>query len=174
MRFSIIRQGEHMQTEATLAPMPALRIMSRAFDVLPRYVHFAGLVFQPMEFNVIQAHGIPSRAYTVELEQHTRRGGYMQHDDVVMLTTVLPDEVNARFANKGRGIVTRVNGHQVKGLSHLHSLLYPEDASQRPPFTVIEFADADRPFVIDNAAADAANERISAGYHMEEHARLNP
>lgn len=62
----------------------------------------------------------------------------------------------------------------MKGLSHLHSLLYPDDESQRPPFTVIELADADRPLVIDNAAADAANERISSGYNMAEHARLNP
>ena len=78
-----------------------------------------------------------------------------------------------RIDDPGRRIVTKVNGEEVKGLAHLYSLLYPENGQSRPDFTVIEFADAARPMVIDNTTLDAANERISRSYGIPAPARLS-
>ena len=89
-----------------------------------------------------------------------------------MLTEVLPDEVNARFSHYGSRIVKKVNGQEVKGLSHLYSLLYPENEDQRPEYVVIELKDAARPFVVETAALKAAHARIVAGYNIPEPARL--
>ena len=61
---------------------------------------------------------------------------------------------------------------EVKGLAHLHSLLYPVEGTSRPEYTVIELSDAARPLVIDNAAVDAANERIAERYNIQASARL--
>jgi hypothetical protein len=80
--------------------------------------------------------------------------------------------VNVRLTNTGRNLVTRVNGVEVKGLAHLHSLLYPAEGEPRPDYTVIELADAPRPLVIDNAAVDAANGRIAERYNIPAAARL--
>ena len=52
------------------------------------------------------------------------------------------------------------------------SLLYPAEGTARPEYTVIELSDAVRPLVIDNAAVDAANERISERYNIQVPARL--
>lgn len=90
----------------------------------------------------------------------------------MLLTNVLPDEVNARMDDFGRRVVKKVNGVEVKGLSHLYELLYPEDKASRPAYTVIEIAGADRPLVFDNAAIDAANQRIGTKYNVPEPARL--
>ncbi len=172
--FELLRDGQPQQAEATLAPLPAGHITAQAYDEMPRYVVFGGLVFQPMQANVIGAHRLKAVEVMEELDNFTRRGGALAKQDVVLLTKVLPDEVNARFEDFGRRIVTRVNGVEVQGLSHLHELLcapLPE-GQQRPAYTVIELQNAPRPLVIDNAAIDAANARISARYNIPATARL--
>lgn len=171
LHFILLRHGQQVEAEATLDALPAGNIMAQAYDTLPRYVHFAGLVFQPLQFNVIVANKLQSLDFTVDLAQFMNRGGALEKEDLVVVTKVLRDEANARFTTYGRRLVTKVNGQEVKGLSHLYSLLYPEDG-KRPDFTVIEFADAPRPLVIDNASIDAANARIQASYNVPAPARL--
>ena len=163
LRFTILRDGSSREVEVTLMPLTSNRIMAQEYDAVPRYVQFGGLVFQPLQRNVIAAHSLSSTDFTVELDSFLRRGTSMDREDIVVLTKVLKDEVNARFNNYGRRIVTRVNGEEIRGLSHLYSLLYPEDG-QRPPYTIIEFAGGARPMVIDNAVIDPANARIHATY----------
>ncbi len=172
VHFTIFRGGEVMQTEATMAPLSSAKVLSRRFDEQPRYVVFGGLVFQPLNFNVVQEHQISSANVMVELDRFTRGGESAVKEDLVLLTRTLPDEVNARFKDTGRGIVTKVNGVEVKGLAHLQSLLYPADGQPRPEYTVIELADAGRPLVIDNATVDAANARISQRYNIPASYRL--
>ena len=172
IHFTILRDGQVMETEASLAPLPSIRVLSRRYDEEPRYVVYAGLVFQPLEFNVVQAHQVSSADVMVELDRFTRGGESCVKDDLVLLTRTLPDEVNVRLTNTGRNLVTRVNGVEVKGLAHLHSLLYPAEGEPRPDYTVIELADAPRPLVIDNAAVDAANGRIAERYNIPSAARL--
>ncbi len=171
--FTILREGQKLQPVAKLAPLPARNILANAYDVLPRYVVYAGLVFQPLQLNVIQAHRLNMTNFVVELDAFQRKGEALKKEDIVVVTKVLRDEVNARFSDFGKRIVKTVNGVEVQGLRHLHSLLYPAKEQEQQPYTVIEFADAGRPMVIDNAAIDAANERISAGYHIPSPARLD-
>lgn len=174
VRFRLLREGKETEAEATLAPLPAGKLMQMSYDELPRYVHFGGLVFQPLDTNVGSAHKIPSRNFVVEINNFMREGGCREKEDVVVLTTILPDEVNAR-AKAGTGsIVTKVNGETVTGLTHLHSLLYPAEGQERPAFTVIELAGSSRPIVFDNAATDAANARITERYNIPAPARLKP
>ena len=163
LHFTVLRNGQQQQVDVELAPLTSHRIMAQEYDAMPRYIQFGGLVFQPLHFNVIAAHSLNSTDFTLELDAHLRLGTAAEREDIVIVTKVLRDEVNARFEDYGRRIITRVNGVEVKGLAHLYSLLYPEDGN-RPPFTVIEFADAARPLVIDNAIIDAANARIHATY----------
>lgn len=172
VHFTILRDGEVQQSEVTLAPLPSIRVLSRRYDEQPRYVVFGGLVFQPLEFNVVQEHQIPSGDVMLELDRFTRGGESKVKEDLVLLTRTLPDEVNARFSNVGHGLVSKVNGVPVTGMAHLHSLLYPAKGTERPEYTVIELVDAPRPLVIDNAAIEAANKRISERYNIPAEARL--
>ncbi len=172
LHFTILRDGKQQEAEAALKALPANDIGGNEYDKHPRYVVFAGLVFQPLQLNVIQAHRLTNTDFMVEMDEFINKGGFREKEDIVILTKTLPDEVNARFKRYGRRIVTKVNGEEVKGLSHLYSLLYPQDGQPRPDYTVIEFAGAPRPLVIDNTDADDANARISAGYNVPEQARL--
>jgi S1-C subfamily serine protease len=172
VHFTLLRDGDVTEAEVTLAALPSIRVLSRRYDEQPRYVVFGGLVFQPLEYNVVQAHQVPSSAVMVELDRFTRGGESAVKQDLVLMTRTLPDEVNARFDEPGRSLVTKVNGVEVKGLEHLYSLLYPAEGEERPAYTVIELADAPRPMVIDNTTVDAANKRISERYNIPAPARL--
>ncbi len=173
LQFTILRDGQKLHPVAKLAPLPARNIMANVYDALPRYVVYAGLVFQPLQLNVIQAHRLSVTDFMVELDAFQRKGGSAKKEDIVVVTKVLKDEVNARFSDFGKRIVKSVNGVEVTGLAHLYSLLYPQNDNEQPAYTVIEFADAGRPLVIDNATIQAANERISAGYNVPRSARLD-
>ena len=172
VHFTLLRDGDVMETEVTMAPLPSIRVLSRRYDEQPRYVVFGGLVFQPLELNVLQAHQVSSADVMVEMDRFTRGGESAVKQDLVLLTRTLPDEVNARFDELGRALVTKVNGVEVTGLEHLHSLLYPAEGEERSEYTVIELADAPRPVVIDNAAVETANKRISERYNIPAPARL--
>ena len=172
LSFTILRAGEKQEVPVCLAPLPGHEITGNVYDEMPRYVQFAGMVFQPLQRNVVVAHRLEPADFIVEMDDYVRRGGTEKKDDIVVVTAVLRDEVNARFSDFGSRIVTKVNGVEVKGLEHLYSLLYPEEGQEHAPYVVIEFKDAARPFVVERAALPAAAARISAGYGIPEVARL--
>lgn len=172
LSFSILRDGVRKEVKVKLQPFRAMDITGNVYDELPRYVHFAGLIFQPLQRNVAVENHLNSPGMITEMDDFIRGGGSTKKEDIVVLTDVLSDEVNARFTHYGSRIVTKVNGQEVKGLSHLFSLLYPENDGERPEYVVIEFKDAARPFVVETAALKAAHARIMAGYNIPEPARL--
>jgi hypothetical protein len=171
LRMRVLRDGKELELEVELKPLECHTIMAQEYDKMPRYVQFAGLVFQPLHRNVIAAHQLNTLALSVSIRDYLNRGASMDKPDMVILTKVLKDEVNARYTAYGSRMVTKVNGEEVKGMDHLYSLLYPEDGV-RPDYTVIEFSDSPRPMVIDNKMIDAANERIKARYGVPVNARL--
>lgn len=170
--FSILRQGEAMTVTATLHGLPGKDINLYTYDKQPRYIQFAGLIFQPLNLNVALAHKLDMKNFLVELDKFMHRGGAVVKEDLVIITDILKDEVNARLGNINNSLVTKVNGVEVNGLRHLYELLYPEDPSSRPPYTVIELSNGGRPIVIDNGTVDNANTRISGNYGISEPARL--
>lgn len=172
LHFDIRRNGEPMSVDVTLSPMKAAEISSLIYDKQPRYVMFGGLLFQPLGVDVVKAHSLSRPDYAEELFDYVHNGGAAEKEDIVVLTDVLRDEVNARFEDLGRGVVTKVNGVPVTGLSQMASLLYPE-GGELPEFIVIELAGAERPLVFDREAVQAANARIKASSGAPE-MRLNP
>ncbi|MGN0828402.1 MAG: trypsin-like peptidase domain-containing protein [Akkermansia sp.] len=174
IRFELLRAGQRLSVDVTLAPLKSQRLTAKIYDEQPRYIVFGGLVFQPLGVDVAQAHGIAEAGVALEADAYLRSGRDTEQNDIVMLTNILRDEVNARFANFGRHVVTKVNGVPITGLSQLAELLYPTEGSERPPYTVIELADAPLPLVFDNAVIDTANARIRAHYNLPAHARLIP
>ena len=173
LTFRILRSDKEMEVKICPEPLPANSIMGREFDRMPRYVQFAGLVFQPLQVDVISAHSLDPNDFIVEMDDYIRRGGALKKEDIVVMTSVLRDEVNTKFDSFGSGIVTKVNGVEVKGLRHLYSLLFPESGERESEFTVIEFKNAERPFVVENAALQAAHDRIRAMYNVPENAHLD-
>ncbi len=166
IRFLILRDGDTKEVDVKLSSPPRPDLMERSYDESPRYVEYGGLVFQPLKLDVISANKLAPSDFLVDMEDYMTKGGFRQKEDIIVLTSVLPDEVNARFSDYGQRIVSKVNGQNIRGLEDLARTLYPERNAERPPFTVIELKGAARPLIFDNAAIDAANARIRASYNV--------
>lgn len=172
VRFRILRDGKPQEVVATLKAAPGKSVNTFYCDVQPRYVQFGGLIFQPLDLNVVAARRIDVKEYLVEINKFMARGDSLKKKDLILITEVLTDEVNARFGGRvTNSMVSKVNGVEVTSLDQLAELLYPKDG-KRPDYTVIEVVGGDRPIIIDNATIDAANERISTGYGIPAPARL--
>lgn len=171
--MNILRNGNPKKVEIVLKPSRAAGLMVEEYDKLPRYVVYGGLLFQPLQRNVLVAHKIPGAEIALEYQDFRDNGGLLEKDDIVMITDTLDDEVNARLPGLGDNrIVQKVNGVTVKGLSHLNDLLYG-DAASDDPFVVIEVKGEDRPFVLERKAADEANKRIAHEYNIAHSSRLS-
>ena len=87
--FSILRAGKPADVKIILQPLPAAAsITGNAYDELPRYVQFAGMVFQPLQRNVIAAHNLNPANFIVEMEDFLQRGGWREKEDIVVLTAL--------------------------------------------------------------------------------------
>lgn len=169
----IMRDGEQREIQATLSPLKAGELFVEEYDKMPRYVVYGGLLFQPMQRNVLAAHKIPGSEIVLEYRHFKDGGGSLDNEDIVLITNVLEDEINARLPGLGGNrIVDKVNGVPVKGLSHLYELLYGPDASD-DPYIVIEVKGDVRPLVFERKTIEAANKRIAREYNINSNARLD-
>ena len=130
-----------------------------------------GLVFQPIQRNVLAAADISMLDVALDIRNYQEDGGCVDHEDMVIITKVLDDEVNARLSGSiSNSIVEKINGVKVKGLTHAYELLYPENM---PEYVVIELKNGERPLVFEGKAMETANKRISKTYNIPKNARLD-
>ncbi len=173
LNIELIRKGKKKQVRVELKPSGAVQILAEEYDKQPRYVVYGGLLFQPLQRNVLIAHKIPGSEIILDYRTFKDRGGIQENDDVVLITHTLDDEINARLPMlSGNRVVEKVNGVKVKGLSHLYELLYGGEVSD-DPYVVIEMKGKIRPLVFDRRAVETANKRIANEYHIGSNARLN-
>lgn len=172
LKFSVLRQGKMMELTASLTPKRNSEVTGIHYDAIPRYVTFGGFVFQPLQLNEIIAHKLKAAGFIVEMDEFLNHGGSMEKKDIVIATRVLPDDVNSSMQNLGRGIVTKVDGVELRGLNHLYELLYQPENGKDSDFIRIEFLDAPRPMVFERKSIKAANARIMNSYGITAPAQL--
>lgn len=169
--LDIIRNGKHMKVTVSLQPSRAKTLFTAEYDKMPRYVVFGGLVFQPIQLNVLGAAKISPAEVSLDIEDYQENGGVKELEDLVIITQVLDDEVNARLSEAvTQAVVDKINGIKVKGLSHVYQLLYEE---KLPEYTIIELKDTNRPLIFDSKTINAANNRIAKTYNIPKNARLS-
>lgn len=157
--LQILRRGRPMSVTLTLgSPWPYLMLANR-YDVLPRFLVFGGLVFQPLSrglFNAIEEKSITLRYYYAQFLEDEL---YLDHPEVIVISRILPDPVNTHLKNFSGAIVTRVNGTPVPTLEALARVL-----DQQADFYVIQVAGDPQPLVLEAAAVRQASQRINRQY----------
>lgn len=170
VKVTFLRDKKPMAAEITLAPVKSRDIIAAQYDKLPQYVVFGGLLFQPANRNTILAHKINDIELNQALQDFVIGAASGDKEDIVLLTNILPDEVNERLNDDSGSIVTKVNGVEIKGLKHLYELLHPKNP---PEFFVIELKGDSRPIVLDGKQIDEANKRIAERYDITNDAQLD-
>jgi S1-C subfamily serine protease len=162
----VLRGGERLELEL---PLAASVYPGRAYETLPSYVVYAGLVFVPLEREYVEVMGLSSNRDILW------EYAYKQLDSpdeivpgrVVMLRR-LDHAVNATVGLSGEVVLDRVNGVEIHSLQDLIGAL--DDNQDR--YQVFEFAYVDHLIVLDRDAAEAAHQDILQLYAVNPDRRL--
>lgn len=162
----VLRDGARLSVEV---PVGRSQYPLRAYETLPRYFVYAGVVFVPLDREYFEAAGREAGteiSYEFGLRQLEEAAAPLP-PRVVMLRR-LDHPANATWAVAGNAIVERVNDVEVHTLEDVISAL--EGNAGR--FHVFRFAYGGRTTVLDRAVADGVNKAILDQYGVRADRRL--
>lgn len=163
VQVRFLRDGGWNDVDLELKPLPWSRMYAISYEKTPRYLVFAGLVFQPLDTNLFATSRFTDVTVRRLYTDYVPKGLFEKHRDIVVLTRVESDPVTSQLGAFAGHAVDKINGEEVTDLAHAHTLLHPQDP---PEFHVIELFGAQRPMVIPSAQVAAANERVQRNYNI--------
>jgi S1-C subfamily serine protease len=159
-----LSNGTWNDRDVELKPLPPARMYAIQYEKQPRYIVFAGLVFQPLDTNLFASTKLDDINVRRLYSDYVPKGLFTERQDIVVLTRVESDPVTSQLGGFAGRAVDKINGTTVKSLKHAHELLHP---SEPPEFHVIELFGSPRPLVLPAAAVAAANERVRKNSAIE-------
>jgi S1-C subfamily serine protease len=162
---------------ATKLDVPARRYepfdrSRRKYDTLPRYFVYAGLVFQPLDIELLSTWRnfyaeAPRRLVWNQLFKRIEQPE-TAHDEVVVLTRRLPDPVNSQLAFVRNVVVDEVNGKKIRSLADVVAAFEAESG----PRHVITFQGFGEREVLGREEAARAHAQILRTYNVSADRRL--
>ncbi|XP_028776753.1 protease Do-like 10, mitochondrial isoform X2 [Neltuma alba] len=152
----VLRNGEEHEFSVILRPLQPL-VPVHQFDKLPSYYIFAGLVFIPLtqpflhEFGEDWYNTSPRRLCERALRELPKKA----NQQLVILSQVLMDDINAGYERLAELQVLKVNGTEVENLKHLCQLV--ENCREE---SVRFDLDDDRVIALNYGLAKTASSRI--------------
>ncbi|HKQ62268.1 MAG TPA: trypsin-like peptidase domain-containing protein [Candidatus Polarisedimenticolaceae bacterium] len=161
----VLRERARLELTVTLRGYAPLSRDGNVYDRLPRYFIYAGLIFEPLDLEMIKTFGEDwyasgDRVVLHEFLLRPLAQPELLGQERVILLGRLDHPVNANLAWFRNQVVERVNGRPVGSLDELIEAI----ESNRGAFQVIEFADYRRFAVLDRAQAEQANAAILERY----------
>lgn len=166
LKLSLMRDGKKAEKEIKLTRFSPYVRLGSTYNQRPRYLVYAGLVFQPLDRNLMDAHQVRDPVANYLFDNYLTDKIYVERPEPVMLTTVLSDEVNTYFAAYAQSIIDEINGMKIRNLQDVAEALKKEDA--RKDFIVIKLIEKGRPLVLRRDLAEAAHPRIMKTYGIPE------
>jgi hypothetical protein len=161
VKFDVWRDKQPITVKIKLyTPWPYL-IQGHSYDVRPRYVLYGGLLFQPLNLDLVEAYRPTDLRLRHFFEYFVLEQLYLQHPDVIVLTNILPDPINTYLAPYRGGIVDEINGQKIRRLNELANAF----AGNADRFVIRMIGDGP-PLVLDRNRVESARERIKARYNV--------
>src|SRR5688572_26126356 len=160
VKFGVIRKGQASTAEVTFKEAWPYIYQATSYEP-PRYVVFGGLLFQPMNRNLLMTYQFGNPRVSYIYQHFIDDELYKERDEVVVLTALLPDTINTYLDEFREGIVEKINGKPIRKLKDLATAL-----AEKPEQYVIEFDGIGRPLVLQRSDVDAARDRIRKRYNI--------
>lgn len=164
IKVTLLRDGKKQDATAKLKRFDPYVKLGAQYDQRPRYLVYAGLVFQPLDQNLVEAHQITDPSVSYVFQRYLTDKLYVDRPDPVVLTTILPDEVNTWLSPYAQSLVDEINGVPIKTLADVKTALAKSDK----PFIEIRLHEKNRPLILKRALAEAAHPRIMQTYNIPE------
>lgn len=169
VNFDVLRDGQQMKVAVPLDHPWPFSLQSNAYDVKPRYVVFGGLVFQPVDADFMAEHNPDDLRLRYYFDHFIAENLYKDHPELVALSSVLSDPVNAYASDFRYDLVDSINGKKIRKLDDV-AAAFAEPADKY----VIDMIGNSRPLVLERAAVEAARERILSRYGVTKEQNLQP
>ncbi|MCF7674913.1 MAG: trypsin-like peptidase domain-containing protein [Akkermansiaceae bacterium] len=166
-----LRDGGWNDVQITLKPLHWSRMYAIDYESKPRFIVFAGLVFQPLDTNLYASAKFDDVNVRRFYADYVSEGIFQKREDIVVLTRVESDPLTSQLKEFAGFAVDKINGVEVRSLKQANELLYPKEA---PEFHVIELFGANRPIVIPSAVVKEANERVAKSGGISQLNNLEP
>ncbi|MES2734836.1 MAG: trypsin-like peptidase domain-containing protein [Verrucomicrobiota bacterium] len=170
LKLAYMREGKKTETEVVLKRFDPYVKLGEQYNQRPRYLVYAGLVFQPMDKNLMDAHQIADSAANYLFDNYLTEKLYVERPEPVLLTSILADEVNTYITPYAQSVVDEINGVKIRSLKDVKTAL--EKKGEKADFIVIKLLEKGRPLVLKRDLADAAHPKIMQTYNIPEDAFL--
>jgi S1-C subfamily serine protease len=167
VQLEFYRAGKLQKATVTVALNRPVLDYSRSYDKKPDYEVFAGLVFVPVSRNFLETWGrtwindIPfylKYLFHDSLQLNTDR----QRKEYVVLSEILPDEINSYCSGFKYEVVETVNGVDIWSLNDLPAAF----RRSMDGYCVIKFMGQSSPLVLDYSQALGRNDAIAEKYKV--------
>jgi hypothetical protein len=161
VKLDLLRNKQPLSVKIELGTVWPYLIQGHSYDVRPRYVVYAGLIFQPMSLNLIDAYRSVDLRVRHFFDYFVTEQIYLEHPEVIILTNILPDPINTYLTPFRNSIVDEINGQKIRTLDDLAKAF-----SEKPERFVVKMIGDGPPLVLDPKEVDAARERIKTRYNV--------
>jgi S1-C subfamily serine protease len=161
VKLEILRDKQPMTVSIKLFKPWPYSIQGHSYDVRPRYVLYGGLLFQPLNLDMLEAYRTSDLRLRHFFEYFILDQIYLDHPDVIVLSNILPDPINSYLTPYRGAIVDEVNGKKIRTLDELS-----EAFAQAPERLVIRMIGDGPPLVLDRNKVETARERIKKSYNV--------
>ena len=161
VKLDILRDKQPVTASVELDTVPPYLVQSHVYDVRPRYVVYGGLLFQPLNLELIDAYQPSDLRLRHYFDFFVLEQIYLEHPEVIVLTNILPDPINTYLAPYRGSIVDQINGKKIRTLEDVAKAF-----SEAPDRFVINMIGDGPPLVLDPKQVDAARERIRRRYNV--------
>ncbi len=161
VKFDIWRNKAKQTVEIPLAGNWPYLIQANHYDSPPRFVLFGGLVFQPLSKNFMDAYQVEDMRLRYYYNYFVTDEIYKTHPEVIVLSNILPDPVNAYLSDLRFQIVDDINDKKIRTLEDMADAF-----AQKSDYYVIRFVGSVRSAVLERTAVEHARERIIGNYNV--------
>ncbi|MEP7014531.1 MAG: trypsin-like peptidase domain-containing protein [Verrucomicrobiota bacterium] len=161
VKFDLLRDKKPMTLNVVLGTVWPYFVQGHSYDVRPRFVVYGGLIFQPLNLDLIETFQPTDLRIRHFFSYYVLDQIYVQHPDVIVLTNILPDPINSYLTPFRGAIVDEVNGKKIRTLDEL-AKAFSETSEQ---FVVRMIGDGP-PLILDRSKMEEARERIKTRYNV--------
>jgi len=167
LTFEVWRQGERAEVKVEVKGIKASQMLVPyyEYDKQPEYVVSGGFIFQKLTRKYMQQWGQQwSGRVSPHLYYYYRDMAFKPKDqrrDIVILSYVLPAEINLGYKDMGQAVVTKFNGLQVRSIA---DIVAAQKAEPDSDYDVVEFEMDNPKVVIPRGQLAAADAMIARNY----------
>ena len=173
VQIRVLRAGRRLQVDVPLKSFPMGDAHGHAYDRLPRYYVYGGLVFVPLDLEMLKTFGgdwhlKADKEILYEFMIRPMIQPELIQQERVVLLRRLKHPVNSEMAFYRNQVLEKVNGKTITCLEDLVETI----ENNKGDFHLIEFSNRRRIGVINRRDADAAHEEILQRYGIQEDRNL--